>query len=75
MGNRTNNAQQVREMLETLGLSQRAGAAMLQVNERTMRGWCADKPPAPQTVIFALQYLILQADGLKNLHGKGSVSH
>lgn len=75
MANRKDNAQLVREMLETLGLSQRAGAALLEVNERTMRGWCADKPPAPHTVILALRYLVLQADSLKNLHGSGSASN
>jgi DNA-binding transcriptional regulator YiaG len=50
-------ADQVRALLTLAGLSQRAGARELEINERTMRAYCAgDK--VPRAIILALERLV-----------------
>ena len=43
------DAEELRFLLKAANLSQRAGAKYLNIDERTMRSWCAGdgKPPAP----------------------------
>lgn len=50
--------QQVRTMLAKLNLSQRAAARALEVNERTMRRWCAGPNKVPRRIILALHGLL-----------------
>lgn len=51
------DADKVRELIGLAGLGQRAAAAELQINERTMRGYCAgDK--VPRVVMLALERLV-----------------
>jgi DNA-binding transcriptional regulator YiaG len=49
-------AEELRFLLKAANLSQRAAAKYLNVDERTMRSWCAGdgKPPAP--VLMALEF-------------------
>lgn len=47
----------IRELLERLGLSQRAAATELDIDERTMRRYCAGDTPVPRVVMFALRWL------------------
>jgi hypothetical protein len=50
-----------RERLERLladaGLSQRAAARELEINERTMRRYCAGDSPVPWVVLLAVENL------------------
>jgi hypothetical protein len=48
---------QVRELIERAGLSQRAAARELEINERTMRGYCAGEK-VPRVVMLALERLV-----------------
>ena len=51
------DANKVRELIDRAGLSQRAAARELDINERAMRGYCAgDK--VPRVVILALERLV-----------------
>ena len=47
----------MRRMLDAAGLSQRAAAAELEINERTMRRYCSTDAPVPRVVILALERL------------------
>ena len=51
------DADLLRGMLDTLGLSQRQAARQLGIDERTMRYYCAGKAPVPSAVFLALQDL------------------
>lgn len=48
----------VRQLIATLGLSQRAAARELDLNERTMRRYCAAGEPVPRVVMLALERLV-----------------
>lgn len=48
----------IRELLVRAGLSQRGAARELEVDERTMRRWCADATPAPKVAVLALEHLV-----------------
>jgi len=50
-------ADQVRELIERAGLSQRAAARELDINERTMRGYCAGEK-VPRVIMLALERLV-----------------
>lgn len=51
------DAEQVRQLIGVLGLTQRAAARALEINDRTMRSYCAgDK--VPRMVILALERLV-----------------
>lgn len=47
----------LRSELSRLGLSQRAGAAHLRVNEKTMRRWISGEIPIPHAVALLLPKL------------------
>lgn len=47
-------AGELRELISKAGLSQRAAARELGVDERTMRYWCAGNPPPPPMAVRAL---------------------
>lgn len=51
------DANKVRELIDRAGLSQRAAARELDINERTMRGYCAGGK-VPRVVILALERLV-----------------
>lgn len=51
-------ADQVRELLRRANLGQRAAAAELDINERTMRGYCAGAAVVPRVVMLALERLV-----------------
>ena len=57
-------AEELRFLLKASNLSQRAAAKYLNVDERTMRSWCADdgKPPAP--ALRALEFRAAYPAGL-----------
>ena len=46
---------QLRGLLARAGLSQRAAARELHINERTMRRYCAGQLPVPRVVELALR--------------------
>ncbi len=62
--NNTINAGGIRTLLKDSRLSQRAAAKYLNVDDRTMRGWCSEdgNPPAP--VLRALNPKHAYAEGL-----------
>jgi hypothetical protein len=47
-------ADELRRLVSKAGLSQRAAARELGVDERTMRYWCAGNPPPPKMALRAL---------------------
>ena len=49
---------QLRELLARAGLSQRAAARELHIDERTMRRYCAGQLPVPRVVELALAGLL-----------------
>lgn len=51
-------ADQVRDLLRRANLGQRAAAAELDINERTMRGYCAGDAKVPRVVFLALERLV-----------------
>jgi plasmid maintenance system antidote protein VapI len=50
-------ALQLQRLLDRCGLSQRAAAKALEINERSMRRYCSGEQPVPKTVELALLYL------------------
>lgn len=50
-------AAQLRKLLAKAGVSQRAGAKELDINERTMRLYVAGDSAIPRTVELAAKYL------------------
>lgn len=51
------DATRVRDLIAQIGLGQRGAARELEINERTMRGYCAgDK--VPRVVMLALERLL-----------------
>lgn len=57
------SAEQMREALAALGLTQAGGARLLGVDGRTMRRWCAEPGPTardvPPTVARFLRFLVV----------------
>src|SRR5580700_6808086 len=53
------DADRLRALLKLGGLSQRAAARLLNVEERTMRQWCAGQGNPPASVFRALGPVIL----------------
>jgi DNA-binding transcriptional regulator YiaG len=62
------DASRVRELLAKMELGQRAAARELDINERTMRDYCAGKK-VPRVVILALERLV---DLQRRVGGKSS---
>jgi plasmid maintenance system antidote protein VapI len=54
-------ALQLQRLLDRAGLSQRGAAKALELNERTMRRYCAGDSAVPKTVELALLYLASQS--------------
>lgn len=54
------DSQTVRDLIIKLGLSQRAAARALDIDERTMRYWCSGSRPVPYMAILALERLVDQ---------------
>lgn len=52
-------ATQLRKLLDRAGLSQRVAAKALDINERTMRAYCADRP-IPRVVEYAMRWIASQ---------------
>lgn len=50
-------ANQIRDLLNILGWSQRRAARELDIEERTFRGYCAGRPVG-RYVVLALEYLV-----------------
>lgn len=59
---------QVRELLVRANLSQRAASKALEIEDRTMRYYCADDPdhPVPRVVILALERLVEMQKSLED---------
>ena len=51
-------AQRIRDLLVLADLSQRAAARELEVDERSMRCWCAGKETPPRMALLALEQLV-----------------
>ena len=51
------DATKVRDLLAKIGLGQRGAARELDINERTMRGYCAGEK-VPRVVMLALERLV-----------------
>ena len=49
---------ELRDLLASLGLSQRGAAKQLGIDERTMRRYCAGDLPVPRVVQLALSALM-----------------
>lgn len=49
---------QLRKLLDKAGLSQRGAARQLDIDERTMRRYCAGEMPLPRTVEYALRWIV-----------------
>lgn len=56
-GEPQNAASRLRAAIQVMGLSQRAAAKELGVDERTMRYWCSGKYDPPPMVFMALEHL------------------
>lgn len=57
------NSLQLRRLLDRAGISQRAAAVALDINERTMRLYVAGDAVIPRTVELACKYLWEKSDG------------
>lgn len=49
----------IRAQIQEAGLSQRGAARVLEIDERTMRRYCAGESPVPTSVTIALRLLVL----------------
>ena len=52
----SDSTDRLRELLDEAGLSQRAAARELEIDDRTMRYWCASE--APRIAILAMERFI-----------------
>lgn len=57
-------ADRLRALLEHAGLSQRAAARLLEIEERTMRQWCAGRGSPPESVLRALNPRLTRLESL-----------
>lgn len=53
---------QLRKLLDKAGLSQRGAARQLEIDERTMRKYCAGDLPVPRVIEYSLRWLIVLAE-------------
>jgi DNA-binding transcriptional regulator YiaG len=51
-------SEELNKMLSDSGISQRSAAKFLEINERTMRRWCAGSVKAPKMAEYALRWAI-----------------
>jgi transcriptional regulator with XRE-family HTH domain len=61
------DADRLRALLTRAGLSQRAAARLLNVEERTMRQWCAGQGNAPASVFRALSPRLTHGESLRRM--------
>jgi len=61
------DADRLRALLKRAGLSQRAAASVLNVEERTMRQWCAGQGKPPTSVFRALSPRLTHSENLRRL--------
>jgi transcriptional regulator with XRE-family HTH domain len=61
------DADHLRALLERAGLSQRAAARLLNVEERTMRQWCAGQGKPPASVFRALSPRLTHTENLRRM--------
>jgi transcriptional regulator with XRE-family HTH domain len=61
------DANRLRELLNRAGLSQRAAARLLDVEERTMRQWCAGQGKPPASVFRALNPRLTHTENLRRM--------
>jgi len=61
------DADRLRALLTRAGLSQRAAARLLNVEERTMRQWCAGEGRPPASVFRALDPRLTHTENLRRL--------
>jgi hypothetical protein len=52
------DAQELRVLMESGGLTQVAAGKELDVSERAMRGYCSGREPVPIAVIYAMRWLV-----------------
>src|SRR5689334_11205949 len=60
-------ANRLRALLTRAGLSQRAAARLLNVEERTMRQWCAGQGKPPASVFRALNPRLTYTENLRRM--------
>ena len=53
----TTDADKIRDAITRLGTTQRGLARLLEVDERTVRRWCAGDVPVPAVVWLAIAHL------------------
>lgn len=63
----TTDANRLRDLLQLANLSQRAAARLLEVDERTMRQWCAGQGKPPASVFRALDPRMTWAESVRQL--------
>ncbi len=61
------DADRLRDLLKRAGLSQRAAAKLLKIEERTMREWCAGQGKPPASVFRALSPRLTHTEHLQRL--------
>lgn len=61
------DADRLRVLLHRAGLSQRAAARVLNVDERTMRQWCAGEGKPPASVFRALSPRLTHTENLRRM--------
>src|SRR5882724_3875143 len=61
------DADRLRTLLKLGGLSQRAAARLLNVEERTMRQWCAGHGKPPTSVFRALNPRLTHTENLRRM--------
>jgi transcriptional regulator with XRE-family HTH domain len=61
------DADRLRSLLTRAGLSQRAAARLLNVEERTMRQWCAGQGKPPASVFRALNPRLTHSENLRRM--------
>jgi DNA-binding transcriptional regulator YiaG len=61
------DADRLRALLKRAGLSQRAAATLLNVEERTMRQWCAGQGKPPALVFRALNPRLTHTENLRRM--------
>jgi hypothetical protein len=52
------DAQELRALMDSAGLTQIAAGKELDVAERTMRGYCSGREPVPRAILFAMRWLV-----------------
>lgn len=57
MTKKPSDADRLRAMLDSAGLSQRGAAKALGINERTMRRYCSGDAAVPRVIVLALERL------------------